>query len=202
MQSATCRAAMHELGAAAASSSSRADRDRLWFVGDLVNRGPDSLAGAAPRTGARARGAVVLGNHDLHLLAVAHGSGRVAPRRHAREVLAAPDRERCSTGSPRGRCCTEDPKLDGDGACRTVAAMGYRHRAPWRASSRRAAPRAAELFDAHVRAIEPDRWDEPRRARSGCGSSRTASPACATSTPTAAWRCGQAVARRRPQRRS
>ncbi|MFM8481287.1 MAG: symmetrical bis(5'-nucleosyl)-tetraphosphatase [Gammaproteobacteria bacterium] len=70
-----------------------ADRDQLWFVGDLVNRGPDSLGVLrfVRALGANAR--VVLGNHDLHLLAVAFGS-----RQKLREddtlddVLSAADR--------------------------------------------------------------------------------------------------------------
>jgi bis(5'-nucleosyl)-tetraphosphatase (symmetrical) len=68
--------------------------DRLWFVGDLVNRGPRSLD-VLRRVRALGDAAItVLGNHDLHLLAVARGASR--PRRadaSLAQVLAAPDRE-------------------------------------------------------------------------------------------------------------
>jgi len=65
-------------------------RDRLWFVGDLVNRGPES-AGVMRRV--RELGAeVVLGNHDLHLLAVAAGAHPVRPGDTYQDVLEAPDR--------------------------------------------------------------------------------------------------------------
>lgn len=70
-------------------------RDRLWLVGDLVNRGPHSLEvlrwvrDLDDRLGERLR--VVLGNHDLHLLA--HFDGYASPHRKdtLNEVLAAPD---------------------------------------------------------------------------------------------------------------
>lgn len=65
----------------------------LLFVGDLVNRGPDS-AGCLRRLralGQRAR--VVLGNHDLHLLAVANGLRAPGRSDTLNELLAAPDRD-------------------------------------------------------------------------------------------------------------
>jgi bis(5'-nucleosyl)-tetraphosphatase (symmetrical) len=72
----------------------RADRDELWFTGDLVNRGPASLPALRRVHELRENARVVLGNHDLHLLALALIPGR-KPRRSDTldDVLAAPDRE-------------------------------------------------------------------------------------------------------------
>ena len=69
--------------------------DRVWFVGDLVNRGPASLD-VLRRVEALGEAAiVVLGNHDLHLLAVARGDAPLkASDRSLEEILEAPDRER------------------------------------------------------------------------------------------------------------
>lgn len=67
--------------------------DRLWFVGDLVNRGPRSLAVLRWAAEQGDRIVAVLGNHDLHLLGrAAHVS---APKRRdsLAEVLEAPDRD-------------------------------------------------------------------------------------------------------------
>lgn len=67
--------------------------DRLWFVGDLVNRGPDSLGvlRLIKHLGQSAR--VVLGNHDLFLLAVAEGFTELRTKDTIHDVLAAPDRD-------------------------------------------------------------------------------------------------------------
>jgi bis(5'-nucleosyl)-tetraphosphatase (symmetrical) len=70
------------------------DAERFVFVGDLVNRGPQSLA-TLRRVKSLAdagRAAVVLGNHDLHLLAVAAGIRPVHRSDTLQEILEAPDR--------------------------------------------------------------------------------------------------------------
>ena len=70
-----------------------AGRDQLWLVGDLVNRGPGSLEVLrfVRSLGPSAR--VVLGNHELHLLAVAAGVRHLRPSDTLDPVLAAPDRD-------------------------------------------------------------------------------------------------------------
>ncbi|MEX6501843.1 symmetrical bis(5'-nucleosyl)-tetraphosphatase [Pseudomonas zhanjiangensis] len=68
-------------------------RDRLWLVGDLVNRGPDSLGTLRLLYGMRDAVTCVLGNHDLHLLAVAHNIERLKKSDTLMEILQAPDRD-------------------------------------------------------------------------------------------------------------
>ena len=68
-----------------------ADRDLLLFTGDLVNRGPQSLATLRRIRSLAANAIVVLGNHDLHLLAVAFVPGHRLRRSDTLdEVLDAP----------------------------------------------------------------------------------------------------------------
>ena len=71
-----------------------ADRDELWLVGDLVNRGPQSLETLRLVRALGANATVVLGNHDLHLLALAFGSRRKHKDGDTlAAVLEAPDRD-------------------------------------------------------------------------------------------------------------
>ena len=67
------------------------ERDRLWFVGDLVNRGPDSLAVLRYVKGLGSAATTVLGNHDLHLLAIWCGVTTPHRKDTLQEVLSAPD---------------------------------------------------------------------------------------------------------------
>ncbi len=70
-----------------------ADRDQLWFVGDLVNRGPRSLEVLRFVRALGDNACVVLGNHDLHLLAVACGSRRKRKSDTLDDILEAADRD-------------------------------------------------------------------------------------------------------------
>ena len=67
--------------------------DRLWFVGDLVNRGPDSLEvlNFIMKLGESA--ITVLGNHDLHLVAIAEGLARPKKTDTLTSILTSPDKQ-------------------------------------------------------------------------------------------------------------
>lgn len=67
------------------------DADRLWCVGDLVNRGPDSLAVLRFARDLGDRFACVLGNHDLHFLAMVYGGHPHRATDTMESLLAAPD---------------------------------------------------------------------------------------------------------------
>lgn len=65
--------------------------DTLWSVGDCVNRGPQCLDTLRFLYGMRDNLVMVLGNHDLHLIAVACGARKAGSSDTLAEILAAPD---------------------------------------------------------------------------------------------------------------
>jgi len=70
-----------------------ASRDRLYVLGDLVNRGPQSLQTLRRLRGFGDAAVCLLGNHDLNLLAIAQGVRRPHAGDTIGEILAAPDRD-------------------------------------------------------------------------------------------------------------
>jgi bis(5'-nucleosyl)-tetraphosphatase (symmetrical) len=68
-------------------------QDRLWLVGDLVNRGPQSVEVLRYLRGLGDHAVAVLGNHDLHLLVVAAGVRKPHRGDTLDALLAAPDRD-------------------------------------------------------------------------------------------------------------
>jgi len=67
------------------------DRDRIWLTGDIVNRGPDSLQTLRLVKKLGQSAVMVLGNHDLHFLAVAEKVRRHRPNDTLKQFKKAPD---------------------------------------------------------------------------------------------------------------
>ncbi len=150
-----------ELGALLDTLRFSADRDRLWFVGDLVNRGPDSLGVLRRIRSLGDAATVALGNHDLHLLAVAFGSAQTRRDDTLSGILAAPDRQALLEWLATRPLLHEDPQLN---ACLLHAGLAPQ----W--DMRLAAQCAREFEDALRRDPErlfdrlygdqPDLWDD------------------------------------------
>ncbi|MAC46068.1 MAG: diadenosine tetraphosphatase [Oceanospirillum sp.] len=69
------------------------NQDQLWLAGDLVNRGPESLEVLRFASSMGDSVKAVLGNHDLHLLAIAFGGAKVKRSDTLEAILTAPDRD-------------------------------------------------------------------------------------------------------------
>ncbi|EIJ43231.1 symmetrical bis(5'-nucleosyl)-tetraphosphatase [Beggiatoa alba B18LD] len=70
------------------------EHDKLWFTGDLVNRGPQSLEVLRFVKGLGDKAVTVLGNHDMHLLFIANGHpDRLKAEDTLEPILQAPDRD-------------------------------------------------------------------------------------------------------------
>jgi bis(5'-nucleosyl)-tetraphosphatase (symmetrical) len=136
-----------------------ADRDRLWFVGDLVNRGPKSLATLRRVRALADNAVVVLGNHDLHLLAVAHGCHRRRRSDTLDELLAAPDRDALLewlAGRPLAHAEGGDLMVHAGVVPQWTVALTLKLAREIEAALR-SDPRS--LFD-HMYGNEPDRWSD------------------------------------------
>jgi bis(5'-nucleosyl)-tetraphosphatase (symmetrical) len=72
---------------------SPAPTEPIWFCGDLVNRGPDSLRALRTVFDLGERAVTVLGNHDLHLLAAVAGTRKLHRGDTLQPILDAPDRD-------------------------------------------------------------------------------------------------------------
>ena len=140
-----------------------AARDRLWFVGDLVNRGPQSAAVLRFVRSLGDRAVTVLGNHDIHLFAYVAGYGRKRTDDSFGDVLDAPDRD-ALIGWLRGR-----PLLHVENGYAMVHAgllpAWSIERAKALAGEVEAALRAPDYrsFLAGLYGSQPDRWDESLR---------------------------------------
>lgn len=69
----------------------KSDKDKLWFAGDIINRGPDSLKTIRFIKSLEDNAITVLGNHDLHLLAIANGQGKANRKDTIDDILNAKD---------------------------------------------------------------------------------------------------------------
>ena len=69
------------------------DKDRLWSTGDLINRGPQNLETLRWFYTHRDNVTVVLGNHDLHLMAVSAGARKPSRSDNIHDIIEADDRE-------------------------------------------------------------------------------------------------------------
>ncbi|MGD9108540.1 MAG: symmetrical bis(5'-nucleosyl)-tetraphosphatase [Gammaproteobacteria bacterium] len=87
-------------------------KDRLWFVGDLVNRGPNSLEVLRFIKNLGDKCIVVLGNHDLHLLAVVFGSQKYHDEDTFVDVLDADDKDELLHWLRSQKLCHYDEKLN------------------------------------------------------------------------------------------
>lgn len=70
------------------------NHDRLWILGDIINRGPESLKTLQFLYELRQHIQCVLGNHDLHFLAVEAGVREATRKDTFSEILYAPDRHK------------------------------------------------------------------------------------------------------------
>ena len=143
------------------------DSDELWLAGDLINRGPDSLKVLRELRKFGAKTRIVLGNHDLHFLAIVFGGHSAGAKDTLGKLLAADDAEELAHWLRRQKLLHSDyghtmvhaglpPQWDLDHAQtyaqEVEAVIGQRTRMPRLRISR------IDFFAA-MYGNEPSRWD-------------------------------------------
>jgi bis(5'-nucleosyl)-tetraphosphatase (symmetrical) len=155
-----------ELGTLLETLDFAPERDHLWFVGDLVNRGPASLAVLRRVRSLGEAATVTLGNHDLHLLALAHGCSKLKGGDTLADILDAPDRDSLLDWLLHRPLLAEHPSLN---LCMVHAGLSPQ----WDLATARGCAREVEhaltndpekLFK-HMYGDKPDRWDESLTGR-------------------------------------
>ncbi len=135
--------------------------DMLWFTGDLVDRGPQSLDVLRFVKNLGDRAIVVLGNHDLHLLTVSNGAARTRRHNTFQSILRAPDHRELS------QWLSTRPLLHHDaGLGFTLAHAGFLPQ--WDLSDAMRLAQEAEnaivhhpeTFFSNIFGDTPDHWDE------------------------------------------
>jgi len=137
-------------------------QDKLWFVGDLVNRGPDSLKVLRFIKALGDAAISVLGNHDLHTLAVANGHLKYHRNDSIDDILHANDRDELTHWLRQLPLLHHDAQLNF-----TMIHAGLPPQ--WDLTTAQACAREIETIlqsDQHVEFLdrmygnEPDQWDE------------------------------------------
>ncbi len=137
-------------------------RDTLWLVGDLVNRGPASVAVLRHVRSLGARARMVLGNHDLHLLAVRVGARAYKDSDTFGDVLEAPDCDELLAWLRRQPLLHHDAKLGFTMVHAGLAPQWDLHDAMRHAAELAAVlrgPRYRTFFE-HMYGNGPALWDE------------------------------------------
>jgi hypothetical protein len=171
--------------------------DRLWIVGDIVNRGPDSLATLREVKALGDAAVTVLGNHDFHLLTVAAGHAKLHRRDTLAPILEAPDRDELigwlqrrrswssrASGCSYTRDCCRHGRRRQPSALPRVETMLANERAPMRSSPR-------SMVTSHARGAMTS------KGSTGCASPSMPSRGCVSALRTARWSSTKARARDR-----
>ena len=144
--------------------------DRLWCVGDLINRGPKSLETLRLLRDMDDSLVTVLGNHDLHFLAVHEGCAPMRRKDRLRELLAAPDCGELADwlrGKPLAHCET----VETDSGPRRFLMVHAGMAPDWSTSKtlalaaevEKALRKKPRKFLSHMYGDEPGLWDDALR---------------------------------------